>query len=493
MRINIPYAGIGLALLIFSHQTTAQELGLDDFVRSILKNNPGVQRILADKAIAAGALESSLGVDDGILSSSLSLTHSEPNQVLGFEASQSDDARLNLAYDRQFSTSGTRLNLSYGNQYTDRNPPPVGTLGEQYYQPSFTVRLTQPLLKNAGGIQDSLDINLKQLNLKLAGLSSEENLESYITQLARLYLDWYLAARETAISKEVHQQAIEQEKLTRIKVKRQVIEPYELLRAQETREDYYSRWLQSQGRYLGLSRQIQRQMNSKQYDATNKLTPVDPAPSQLFAFSQPASSSIDYLASTSRLKNILDTLQDQQQLLLDAKYNAKESDLNLSLGYTRHGVDSDFNDAHSNELKKDDYSVMLEYRYALGNKRASGDYQAQLASKHQLEADTQQRMIDAESSLANIQEQEFQLVIALKSIDRKIALATKKLTKEQRLYKIGKLDLFELLRDQTAHLESRLQREQLHTRLLTLRLSIGELLDRNLTVFTSTPDTASGK
>ncbi|MCK4586082.1 MAG: hypothetical protein KAU29_01995, partial [Gammaproteobacteria bacterium] len=187
MRINIPYAGIGLALLIFSHQTTAQELGLDDFVRSILKNNPGVQRILADKAIAAGALESSLGVDDGILSSSLSLTHSEPNQVLGFEASQSDDARLNLAYDRQFSTSGTRLNLSYGNQYTDRNPP-LGTLGEQYYQPSFTVRLTQPLLKNAGGIQDSLDINLKQLNLKLANLSSEENLESYITQLARLYL-----------------------------------------------------------------------------------------------------------------------------------------------------------------------------------------------------------------------------------------------------------------------------------------------------------------
>jgi hypothetical protein len=492
MRINIPYAGFGLALLIFSHHAAAQELALDDFVRSILKNNPGVQRILADKAIAAGALESSQGVDDGILSSSLSLAHSEPNQVLGFEASQSDDTRLNLAYDRQFSTSGTRLNLSYGNQYTDRTPP-VGTLGEQYYQPSFTVRLTQPLLKNAGGIQDSLDINLKQLNLKLAGLSSEENLESYITQLARLYLDWYLAACETAISKEVHQQSIEQEKLTRIKVTRQVIEPYELLRAQETREDYYSRWLQSQGRYLGLSRQIQRQMNSKQYDGADKIVPVNPAASQLFTSSQPTSRSIYYLASTSRLKNILDTLQNQQQLLLDAKYNAKQSDLNLSLGYTRHGIDSDLNDAHTSNLKQDDYSVMLEYRYPLGNKRAGGDYQAQLASKHQLEADTQQRMIDAESSLANLQEQETQLVIALKSIDRKIALATKKLTKEQRLYKIGKLDLFELLRDQTAHLESRLQKEQLMTRLLTLRLNIGELLDRNLSVYTATTDATSGK
>lgn len=489
---NVTYAGFGLALLIFSHHATAQELDLDTFVRSILKHNPGVQKIMADKAIAAGALESSQGVDDGVLSSSLSLAHTEPNQVLGFEASQSDDARLNLAYDRRFSASGTHLNLSYGNQYTDRNPP-LGSLGERYYQPSLTVRLTQPLLKNAGGIQDSLDINLKQLNFRLAGLSSQENLESYITQLARLYLDWYLAARETAISKEVHQQAIEQEKLTRTKVKRQVIEPYELLRAQETREDYYSRWLQSRGRYIGLSRQIQRQMNSKQVATTDKLIPFDPQSSRLFTSSQSVSRPADYLASTSRLKNILDTLQAQQQLLLDAKYNARSSDLDLSLGYTRHGIDNDFNNAHSSNLEQEDYSVMLEYRYALGNRRASGDYQAQLAGKHQLEADTQQRMIDAESSLANLQEQETQLVIALKSIDRKIKLATKKLAKEQRLYRIGKLDLFELLKDQTAHLESRLQREQLYTRLLTLRLNIGELLDRNLTVFTAITDAVSGK
>jgi len=489
---NVTYAGLSIALLIFSHHASAQELELDTFVRSILKHNPGVQKILADKAIAAGALESSKGVDDGILSSSLSLAHTEPNQVLGFEASESDDARLNLAYDRRFSASGTHLNLSYGNQYTDRSPP-LGSLGEQYYQPSFTVRLTQPLLKNAGGIQDSLDINLKQLNFRLAGLSSQENLESYITQLARLYLDWYLAARETAISKEVHQQAIEQEKLTRIKVKRQVIEPYELLRAQETREDYYSRWLQSRGRYIGLSRQIQRQMNLKQVATTDKLVPFDPQSSRLFTSSQSVSRPADYLAGTSRLKNILDTLQAQQQLLLDAKYNARSSDLDLSLGYTRHGIDNDFNDAHSGNLEQDDYSVLLEYRYALGNRRASGDYQAQLASKHQLEADTQQRMIDAEASLANLQEQESQLVIALKSIDRKIRLATKKLAKEQRLYRIGKLDLFELLKDQTAHLESRLQREQLYTSLLTLRLNIGELLDRNLTVFTAMTDAVSGK
>ena len=102
-------------------------------------------------------------------------------------------------------------------------------------------------------------------------------------------------------------------------------------------------------------------------------------------------------------------------------------------------------------------------------------------------------MIDAESSLANFQEQETQLALALESIDRKIALATKKLTKEQRLYKIGKLDLFELLKDQTAHLESRLQKEQLYIRLLTLQLNIGELLDKNLHAFTAKINTVAEK
>ena len=484
MRSVVLRFGFGLTLLFSSHFVLAQELSIDDFVQSILKNNPGVQRILSEKAIAAGELQASKGVDDGILSSSLGLSHTEPNQVLGFEASEADDTKLGLSYDRLFSDSGTRLSLAYSNQYTDRNPP-LSSLGDEYYQPSLTLRLTQPLLKNAGGIQDSLNIKLNQLNFKLSRLNSLENLESYITQLAILYVDWYLASRELDISKEVHQQSIEQETLTRIKVKRQVIESYELLRAQETREDYFSRWQQAEGRFTGLSHQIQHQINLNNNSPVNKLTPRNPEGSQLLHLKQKTNDSAEYLATTSRLKALLDTLQAQQTILLDARSNSRESDLNLSFGYTRHGVDDSFNDAHSGDLDRDDYSVMLEYKQPLGNRQASGKYQAQLASKRQVRSDTRQRLIDANSSLANLQAQASQLVIALESIDRKISLATKKIKQEQRLYKIGKLDLFELLRDQTSQLESRLNREKLYAQLFTLRLKIGELLDHNLDAFSS--------
>ncbi len=476
------YAGVGLVLLIFSQQSAAQELGLDNFVHSILKNNPGVQKILSEKDVASGLRDASLGINDGVLGSSLSMSHTEPDKIFGSEPDTSENKNLNLSYNRLFSDTGTRLSVDYNNLYTDRNTPSIA--GTQYYQPSITVRLTQPLLKNAGGIQDSLNIRTTELNYKLSELSTQENLESYITQLASLYVDWYLASRELTISREVHQQSIQQENLTRTKVKRQVIEPYELLRAQEIREDYFSRLQQAKGRYIGLTRQIQHQMNSNNSD--NNLSPVNPKNSKLLSSAQNILRNENYLATTSRLKDILDTLQKQQDLLLDAKDNARSSDLNLSVGYTRHGIDNSLSDAHDSSFNKDDYSIMLEYKYTLGNRQASGNYQSQLAKKHQIESDTRQRLIDAKSALANLQIQASQLKIAIKSIDRKINLGEKKLKKEQRLYRIGKLDLFELLRDQTSHLESRLNRERLFTQQLTLQLKIGELLDRNLEVYSAT-------
>lgn len=484
------YAGVSLALLLYSHHSTAQELGLDSFVLSILKNNPGVQKILAEKDIANKTLESSLGIDDAVVSSSITASHTEPNKILGIEANRSSDTRLNLSYDRLFSNSGTRLSLGYVNQYTDRDPG-LAALGEQYYQPSFTLRVTQPLLKNAGGIQDQLNIKLNKLNLKLSGLNSQENLENYITQLATLYIDWYLTGREVDISKEVHQQAIAQEKLTRTKVQRQVSEPYELLRAQETREDYYSRWQQALGRYTGLTHQIKYQMNLYNKPGTSIITPKDPSASRLLKREFSAARLTNYLDKTSRLKAILETLKEQQIILLDAKNNSLSSDLNLSFGYTRHGIDDSLSESHSSSFNKDDYSVMLEYKYPLGGRQATGNYHAQLAQKKQVESDTQQRLIDARATLANLRAQSSQLIIAIKSIDRKIILAERKLKSEKRLYKIGKLDLFELLRDQSSQMESRLNRERLFTQNLTLQLKIGELLDHNLDTYTSVSNPTS--
>lgn len=479
------YSGFSLLILLLNTSAYSQELSLDIFIETILKNNPGVQKILIEDQISMASRDASLGINDATLSSSLSLAHAEPNKIYGFEPSSSDNTNLNLSYNRVFSNSGTRLLLNYNNLYTEQDPA-AKALGTQYYQPSFTVKLTQPLLKNKGGIQDRLNIDLSELNFKLTKLNSKELLESYITQLAALYVDWYLASQEVIISKEVYQQSIEQEKLTRTKVKRQVSESYELLHAQEIREDYFSRWQQALGRYSGLTKKIKYQINNNSNFKGNKLVPTTPKTSSLIMAENNLFRKNNYLETLSRLNNILITIKQQQTILVDAKNNARSSDLNLSLGYTRHGINPSFNDAHNSSLNKDDYSIMLEYKYPLGNHKADSNFRSQLAQKRKINYDIKQKLIDANANLENLKAQSTQLDVAIMSVDRKINFSRKKLKKEQRLYRIGKLDLFQLLKDQTSHLESRLNRERLHAQQFNLKLKIGELLDRNLETYQAT-------
>ncbi len=472
-----------LLLFLLSNSVHSQELSLDDFIKMILNNNPGVQKILIEDEISTANRDASLGINDAILGSSLSLSHTEPNVIYGFEPTSSNNKNLNLTYNKVFSNSGTRLLLNYNNLYTNQTPA-AKAAGSQYYQPSFTVKLTQPLLKNKNGIQDRLNIELSELNLKLTKLNSKEILESYITQLSALYIDWYLTSQEVSISKDVYYQAIEQEKLTRTKVKRQVSESYELLRAQEIREDYFSRWQQALGRYSGLTKKIKHQINDDNFKRNN-LVPKNPKKSSIIMAGKDLFRKGNYLETLSRLNNILNTIKQQQNILVDAKNNSRLSDLNLSLGYTRHGIDSSLNDAHNSRLNKDDYSIMLEYKYPLGNKRADSNFRSQLAQKRKINYDIKQKLIDARANLDNLDAQSKQLDIAIKSVDRKIAFSHKKIKKEKDLYKIGKLDLFQLLRDQTSHLESRLNRERLYAQQFNLKLKIGELLDRNLETYQS--------
>jgi len=479
-------AGLALVILTSTRAAAAPTLDLDTFIQVILENNPGVQQILEQQAIAEGQLESSLGIDDPLLGSSGTLSRNEFDDITGFEADNSNQFDLGLSLDRTFSQTGTRMGASYSNRYVDRSPALNNDLGASYHQPSLTLRLTQPLLKNRGGVQDRLDINLNQLNLEFNRLDSREQLDSYITRLSALYLDWYQAYRETEILEEAHQKVVDQEKLVKLKIKRQIAEPHELLRIQETREDYYSRWQQALGSYLGLSRQVEKQMNlqsAASQRAQAAEVPLDPTASALLT--QVDDRTNDYLATDSRLKAILVNLQEQQEQLVIARDDARKADLALSLGYTRHGADSGAADAHTSEFDSNDYSVMLEYRYPLGNRRASGDFQAQIASRRQVQAGTSQQLIDAEAALADLQVREKQLATALAAADRKIDLARRKIDAELELYRIGQLDLFELQQDATTQLESLLNRTQLYVRLQQIRLSIGELLDYNLQPFLS--------
>lgn len=473
-----------IALLIMSCFASmvwaeAKPLILDQFLVRVLQHNPGAERILIQKMIAEGQYKSSLGINDFVLSAQVGRQKSQPNPVTGLEPSEVNRNTYGMSLERIFSATGTRVRTEYNNVRTNQTPAAFSA-GATYYEPSITLKITQPLLKNAGGIQDRLNIRLDGINLTLADLQSQEELESYLTRLAALYLDWYLAYREMQIAKNVYEQAKQQEAVTRLKVSRQVSERFELYRIQEVAQGYYSRWRQARGNYLGLSKEVLLQIKATAATTTTEAyVPVDPALSGFFQSNIKRNFST-YIRTKSRLKIILDNIQHKELILVRARKNAKKPSLDLSLGYTRHGIDRRSSDAHGASFDRNDHTVILEYRFPIGNRASKGRYQAQLAVQRQAKADIAQRFIDAESALAKAIVQRKQTRLSIDAVDKQIVLADKKIKAEKRLYRIGRLDLFQLLQDQTAQLENRLRREQLLIQLHKLDLTIGELLDKNL-------------
>ena len=465
-----------LLLVPFSLPVLADNvtLSLDGFIARATAKNPGVQRILAQDDIAAGQFESNQGVDDTTLSVDASREKSEPNAITGFEPNSLDTNSYGLGLERVFSATGTRVNAQYRNTNTHQTPAAV-LAGADYYQPSVTLQITQPLLKNFGGVQDELNVELSRLNLDATRLQTKEELESYLTRLAALYADWYLAHRETQIAKAAYENGLQQEDVTRLRVRRQVAERHELYRVQEFAQGYYAQWQQALGRFRGLSKEITLQIAATKQQT---FTPVDPALAGLVVSTN--TTKHNYIRTDSRLKAILDNSLAREMVLKKAQRNALLPDLDLSLGYTRHGVEPDNGLLPEDDNERNDYAVQLQYRYPLGNKAARGQYRARLAEEKLTRADVQQRLIDAEAQLTNTIEQANQTQLALEAIEKQIKLGARKIKAEQRLYRIGRMDLFQLLQDQSTQLNNELNREQLASQWLKLRLTVGELLDRNL-------------
>lgn len=388
--------GWPLPLLLLAWQTAAGgELDLDGFLRAALERNPGIRAILAAPGVAAGRRLAAQGVDDPLLRLESSGGRTQPDTLFGFEPSETRDLQLSAGVERVVSNTGTRLAIELTERRTDRSPP-LTSIGERFYQPSLTLRLTQPLLRNAGGIQDRLDRELAELGLRLARLEALEQLEDRVTRLAGLYLDWYIARREADILASVVKKAREQEALVALKVQREVAEPYELLRIRQVLEGYRARRQQAAGRAAGLRARVLAQAGLA---PTAVDRPAPPAGGPLVGAHRPRGRA--YLETRSRLKAILDINLDRQGRVLAARADARRARLDLALSYSRHDLDASLDDALSSRLDKEDYSVGLVYRRPLGNRAARGRYQAEAAELERLQEDSRQRLLEARAALAD--------------------------------------------------------------------------------------------
>jgi outer membrane protein TolC len=174
-------------LIAFSSSLFAAPFSLDSFLKMSQKQNLSFKKILLEQhSITPDSILAS-DIDD--LTLSLSLGHYLQ------ESSATENVSLySLSFSQLFPLTGATAAGSYAETLSDQ-------INKK--QTSFSLSLTQPILRNGFGYQLHLANKNRHLTEKITYLSILESYEDYLAFLINSYFDWHLAYVEWTAAKDL--------------------------------------------------------------------------------------------------------------------------------------------------------------------------------------------------------------------------------------------------------------------------------------------------
>jgi outer membrane protein TolC len=475
---------IVLFMSITAHAAGSRAISLNQFISETIRNNPTVKGYIQQYAEAKGSEYAARGIDDVQLESLFSLAKRENPQIFGFESTEDKSIAYEIGASKIISHSGTRLRAKWSDGWTRSTYPPLPFPGfnppNPVYSPSISVGLIQPLLKNILGLQDRLDLNVKRIQLEAADLTYQENIELFISEMTTLYLRWLNAYENSKTFERVYKKISEQEKLVRDEVEAKVADESDLYRALEQKAFYKAQWEGYLASYEATTREVAAMMHP--------LSPprgIKPAGVKGTFINRliGEGAGLNYLRESSRLRGILDLSMDAEEVVLRSNKNAKLPALDLVVNYRRHTQAQGFKNSHSSAFNNDDISGGLNLSVPINNRAARGTYRAQQARTKRVEYENERTMLDATSQLEAFYEKKYRLEKQVRAYEQQLVFGKKKLDEEYDQYTDGRLTLFQLLQDYTAHIANSVRLEASRFELAQTKLLIGELTDRNLFAF----------
>src|SRR3989338_2117625 len=136
---------------------------------------------------------------------------------------------LNAGLTKKIIT-GTTLDLQFKNVYKETNAT-LSTL-KTYWDPKVELNITQPILKNFFGVNDRNNLKVGELKNLLSHYRSEDQMETALSHISKLYLDFSAAEEILHIKKEALEHAKKLHAANKKKLKLGTLEETDLLASQ---------------------------------------------------------------------------------------------------------------------------------------------------------------------------------------------------------------------------------------------------------------------
>ena len=343
--------------------------------------------------------------------------------------------------DRAVWRTGGRFGGSWRYSLTERDidditlgasPNGIDTGPTEIHEQRLFLNYTHPLLRNRGGIQDTLPLRLQTQQVEITTLRSEETAERFFLDATLRFIDWALQDELLRIAKERLDLATEQRTHQEKKQKLNLVEQLDVLRATASETTSHTTLTLAENAWQTSQSDIAELTDNP---AVLKLRPKH----DLYTFDNiPLLNKAD-IEKSSRLIRSHQLRLNQLQAEEDASENEIRPFLDLTLqGGLRSGEES-FSDASDLELPE--AAIHLTYRHMLGSRAAKENQQ-------RLRLETQKEKKRSEETRRNLFATCYTLHARLTGLKKVLTLNKKQIdilsqqaAEERRLQEQGRNDL----------------------------------------------------
>jgi outer membrane protein TolC len=383
----------------------AQAMTQAEFVQSLKNNHPFFNQQALSTQIKQVEMQATRANEDWLLSVSTTYNKDQKDAV-------------SFSANKAFTDNGSRATLSHTWIDTDISDG----------KSKFSLDYVYPLLRNNGGINDRLELDVSQVAVVQNNLSRSEQEENFILKKLKRFVDLNYAQEQQLIHERRLSFAKQELVLVRKKFIASVVDKVDVLLQEDAYQKAKQQLLQAQQDLVVLRHEIAITLGIDFDQITNTKNLYRP-------YKLNDQYNKKQLLGKARVLKITDLDLKILKRQLASFKNESQAQLDLNLGLVSEGENTNYSDALSDQSTS--WNIGLGLSYPLGGVKSSSNItKAQIKIKRLIQYKREQNL-DLSIAITTLREKIILLSELLKSNQKQIMIAKDRTTEEKAQYANG--------------------------------------------------------
>ena len=361
---------------------------------------------------------------------------------------------LNAGLTKKIIT-GTTLDLQFKNIYKETDA--TSSALKTYWDPKLELNITQPILKNFFGVNDRNNLKVGELKNLLSRYRSQDQMETALSQISKLYLDFSAAEETLHIKKEALEHAKKLYAANKKKLKLGTIEETDLLASEANVLSRENDTLISKNNWELAHENLKVALEEK---TAVVFVPKDPVTFHEETFE--LAKSIEEAFKNRKEYLVAQKDLEQKNISLSVSNNSLFPQLDLVATLASNGLDNDYPKAVNDigSLNYPTYYAGITFKFPLENNSAKSTYDQNRIEKLTALYTFQKLQNEIHLDMAQHLKTLTTFALKAKSTDQINALRRKKMLEEEKKFNQGRSSINFVIQFQEDYLNSSIQKIQ---------------------------------